>query len=679
MSNPLLLNEQFPKYDQIKAEHFVPATEAVIEEAQKIINEIKNVEGTRTHTNTILASNKLSELMDEVITPMSQLYSLMGTPEIMQAFAVVQDKLTVFYNETSMDPEYYKAFKEFNETEEAKNLTGEKKRNLDEVMKGFRLAGADLAENEKEELKKINLELSQISMKYQNNLVNSKFDMIIEKIEDLKDFPQDVINAALAKYRQTTGNSDEKWMFNLDFPSLIPFMKYSVNEEQKRTLWLKNVTKATEGDLDNRPLMVKILKLRQKKAELLGFKTYADYSLEKKMAESPEVVMNFLTDISDKLVPISDQEYNDLKDYIGKETGTRPDEVMPWNNSYWSNKLQEDKYSYNSNEVREYFEVNNSLEGLFTICKSIFGLTFKKEEGIPVWHKDVTVYSIWDEINELRSYVYIDLYPRSGLKRAGAWMSGLRSGKNDENGKVIPVVGVHCNFTEPVGDMPALLTYDELQTLFHEFGHALHGALSKTELSSTSGTNVAWDTVELPSSFMENFVRNEKSLKLLTKHYKTGEPMPESLMKKLLDSNEFQKAMFVKRQITFGMFDLTLHHIEAPKGTDVDSHAVFEQTHKRFNVGPYRNESHFEAGFAHIFAGGYAAGYYSYMWANILEADAFSYFEENDDILSREKGRLFMENILEKGNSEDMNILFEKFRGRPVSNKPLLKRFGLKV
>jgi oligopeptidase A len=678
MSNPLLERTDFVAYDKLKAEHFVPATDEVIKQALEIAEAIKS-ESNRTHTNTILESNRMSDLISEVVSPMSQLYSLMGSKDVLEAFAEVQQKLTVFSNNLSMDQEYYRAFKEFGETEEAKNLTGEKKRNYEEVMKGFKLSGADLSDEDKEKLKKINMDLSNNSMAFNNNVLASTYNMVIDNKDDLDGLPDDVVMGAREKFRQMNPDSkDEKWLFNLDYPSLLPFLKYSSKENLRKQLWEKNMSKAIDEGKDNRPIITEILKLKKEKAKILGFETYADLSLETKMAQSPTQVMDFLSDIAEKVEPIMAQEYEELKDFVKEESGERPEQIMPWSTSYWSNKLQEKKYSYNENEVREYFEINNTKEGLFAICNKIFGLTFKKEEGIPVWHKDVYVYSIHDEKSELRAYCYFDMHPRTGLKRPGAWMSGLRSGKNDEQGKVIPIVGVHCNFTEPVGDQPALLTYDEAQTFFHEFGHALHGALSKTELSSTAGTNVAWDTVELPSSFMENFVRNKTSLQLLAKHYKTGETMPEDLMDRLLASNDFQRAMFVRRQITFGMFDMTLHYTEALKDDPRDSHDVYREIHEKYSTTPFIENTYFETAFSHIFGGGYAAGYYSYMWANILDADAFSFFEENNDILSLEKGMKFRENILEMGNSEDMNVLFERFRGRAVSNKPLLKRIGIK-
>ena len=351
---------------------------------------------------------------------------------------------------------------------------------------------------------------------------------------------------------------------------------------------------------------------------------------------------------------------------------------MPWEISYWTNKLKEKKYSFNENEVSEYFTADNTLQAFYNIANNLYGIKFEKIDNIPVWHKDVTTYKLLDEDDELRAYVYVDLYPRTGQKRPGAWMSGIVSGMNYNGKRIIPQVGVHCNFTPPIGDKPALLRYDEVTTLFHEFGHALHGALSKTQFSATSGTNVKWDVVELPSSFHENFVKTKESLKMIAKHYKTGESMPDELMDKLLNANDFMRATGARRQITFGMFDMILHHTASMEDEMPLAHEISKEMSIKYNNAPYIEDSYSEAGFSHIFAGGYSAGYYSYMWANILDADAFSLFKEKDSVLNRDAGKRFMENILEKGDSEDMNVLFEKFRGRPVSDKALLERLGIK-
>lgn len=395
------------------------------------------------------------------------------------------------------------------------------------------------------------------------------------------------------------------------------------------------------------------------------------------MAESPEVVMEFLDNIATKTADVALEEFNEIKALKEEEKGQKFDTLQPWEFSYWSNKLKEKKYSFNENEVSEYFTAENTIQGLYKIFNVLYGIKFEKVDNIPVWHKDVQTFKLIDENDELRAYVYVDLYPRTGLKRPGAWMSGMRSGKNYNGKKEIPQVGVHCNFTPPVGDKPSLLRYDEVTTLFHEFGHALHGALSRTQLSATAGTSVMWDVVELPSSFHENFVKKEEGLNLITKHYKTGEKMPKELMERLLNANDYMRATDARRQITYGMFDMALHHTESMKDEMPSAHEISEKMSTKYNNTPYIKDSYFEAGFSHIFAGGYAAGYYSYMWANILDADAFSLFEEKDSILDSESGRKFMHNILETGDSEDMNILFERFRGRPVSDKALLKRLGI--
>ncbi len=680
MKNPLLAKEEFFRYDRIKPEQFVPATEAIIKEAKERTEKLIALKGKRSFENTMIPSMEISEDISGVVMPMGQLYNLMSSDKIIAEYQKSMQLFTRFSNEMAMDPENYKMYKKYSNSADAKKLKGERKRHLENVMKGFILSGAELNEKDKEKLKKINLQLTDLSLKFSDNVTKSAYNLVITDKKDLKGLPEDVITGAKEKAKALKMNKKGKdvWVFNLDMPSFLPFMKYSENDDLKEKLWREYFKRGTAEELDNRPLVVKILKLRKQKANLLGFKTYAQLSLETKMAESPEVVMDFLDNIATKVDKISKKEFKEIVDLRNSVKKIKSRTMMPWETSYWTNKLKEEKYSFNENEVSEYFEADNTIKGFFEITGKLYGLKYEKVEGIPVWHKDVTVYKIFDEENKLRSYLFIDLYPRTGMKRPGAWMNQYVSGKTLKGKERVPQVGIHCNFTPPVGKKPSLLRYDEVTTLFHEFGHALHGALSRTELSSTSGARVKWDVVELPSSFHENFVSCKEGLKLITKHYKTGKTMPNALMAKLIKSKNFMEAVNTRRQITFGMFDMSLHHTESMKKTMPEAHDVFKKMYKKYNETPFIEDSYTEAAFSHIFAGGYAAGYYSYMWANILDADAFSAFEEQKTILDRKTGKKFMENILEKGDSEDMNILFEKFRGRPVSHKALLKRLGIK-
>ena len=681
MKNPLLSKEYFAQYDKIEAKHFVPATEEIIKEAKARTKKLIAIKAKRTFENTMIPSMAISEDISQVVMPMGQLYNLMASDKVNSEYQKSMQLLTQFSNEMSMDPENYKMYKDYSKTDDAKKLKGERKRHLENVLKGFILSGADLNNKDKEKLKKINLELTQLSLKYSDNVTKSAFNLVIKDKKDIKGLPEDVVAGAKekAKAMKLDKKGKDIWVFNLDMPSYLPFMKYSENDKLKEQLWRAYFRRGTEGELDNRPFLVKILKLRKEKANLLGFKSYAEYSLETKMAESPEVVMKFLDKIATKVETISKKEYQEIIGIRNKTKKIKSDVMMPWEMSYWSNKLKEKMYSFNETEVSEYFEANATLQGFFDITGKIYGLKYEKIKGIPVWHKDVTVYKIKDEKKKLRAYLFVDLYPRTGLKRPGAWMNQYVSGKTLKGKETIPQVGVHCNFTPPVGKKPALLRFDEVTTLFHECGHALHGALSLTELSSTSGAHVKWDVVELPSSFHENFATSKEGLKIITKHYKTGKTMPAALMDRLIKSNNFMEAINTRRQVTFGMFDMSLHHNESMNAKMPSAHEIYKKMYIKYNEMPFIEDSYMEAAFTHIFAGGYAAGYYSYMWANILDADAFSAFEEKKSILDREMGRKFMENILEKGDSEDMNVLFKKFRGRAVSEKPLLKRLGIKV
>ncbi|MFO7809927.1 MAG: M3 family metallopeptidase [Candidatus Delongbacteria bacterium] len=678
--NPLLAKEKFAPYNKIKPEHFLPATKEIIKEARERTKKLISLKSKRTFKNTMIPSMEISEDISQVIGPMGQLYSVMSNDRIIEEYQKCMQLLTEFSNEMSMDPDNYRMYKEYSKTAEAKKLKGERKRHLDNVMKGFILSGAELGKKDKEKLKKINLELTNLSLNFQDNVTKSEYNLIIDNKKDLKGLPENVMSAAKDKAKQLKLSKKGKdiWVFNLDMPSYMAFMKYSENDELKEKLWRAYFKRGTEEGKDNRPLIKKILKLRKDKANLLGFDTYAQYSLETKMAESPEVVMDFLDNIATKIEKPAKAEYKEVIDLRNKTKKMKSRVMMPWEMSFWTNKLKEKKYSYNENEVSEYFEANNVIEGFFEVTGKIYGLTYEEIKGIPVWHKDVKVYKIIDDKKRFRAYLFIDLYPRTGMKRPGAWMNQYVSGKTLKGNETLPQVGVHCNFTPPSGKKPSLLRYDEVTTLFHECGHALHGALSLTELSATSGARVKWDVVELPSSFHENFVSCKEGLKLITKHYKTGKKMPEKLMDKLIRSKNFMEAVGTRRQITFGMFDMKLHHTESLKKRMPSAHDVYKRMYKKYNETPYIEDSYMEAAFSHIFAGGYAAGYYSYMWANILDADAFSAFEEKRSVLDKGTGKKFMKYILEKGDSEDMNILFEKFRGRPVSHKALLKRLGIK-
>ncbi len=679
-NNPLLEVVEFPRYDLIKSEHFVPAITFILEEAKIEFDKLKKFEGDRTFVNTLIPQLIINEKISKVIIPMSQLFSLMATEEIIKEFTVVQQMITKFYSELSLDEEYYQVFKDYSETEDAKNISGERKRYFDDKMLGFTLSGAQLPKDKKVRFKEINLKLSDLSLNFQNNLLNSVFDLVIDNKDDLAGLPDNVIAAAreTAKNNPKLDKEKELWLFNLDMPSYFPFMQYADNDELRKILWKERINQATSKDMDNLKIIDEILTLRKEMAEMLGYKTFAEISLETKMANSPEEVIDFLDGVAGKIKNNAVAEMDEVIEFKKKYTADNSiTEILPWEIGYWSNKLKEEKYSYNENEVRNYFKAENCVNGMFEIAGKLFSLKFEEITDIPTYHKDVKNYKIMETDGKLIAYLLVDLYPRTKLKRGGAWMNQFVSSKKDENGeRVIPQVGIHCNFTPPTGNLPALLSFDEVQTLFHEFGHSLHGALGMSELSAMSGTHVLWDTVELPSTFMENFVRNKDGLNIFAKHYETGEIIPAELVDKLIKSEDFMKAVGTRRQVALGMFDMLLHHNKEDKLVAV--HKLQEEVHKKYSHTRYFDDTYFEAGFAHIFAGGYSAGYYSYMWANILEADAFSLFEEGDDsILDSKKGASFRKNILEMGNSEDMNVLFERFRGRKVSKDALLKRFGI--
>ena len=680
-NNPLLQDVEFPLYDSIRSEHFVPAIEYIIKKSKEEYDNLIGFKGERTFENTLIPELLIKEKISKVVMPMSQLFSLMATEGVVKEFTIVKKMLTEFQSELGLDEKYYQVFKDYSETDEAKNLSGERKRYLDDKMLGFKLSGAELDTENKKRFKEIKLRLSDLSLSFQNNLLNSTFDLVIDNRDDLKGLPENVITAAreMAKNNNNLDINEELWLFNLDIPSYLPFMQYAESDILREQLWRARINQATAEEMNNPIIIDEILKLRKELAIMLGYKNFAEVSLEAKMANSPDEVMDFLDGVASQIKENAITEMNEVIDFKKRITGKNEiSEILPWEVGYWSNKLKEEKYSYNENEVREYFKAENCVNGMFEIAGRLYGLKFEEISDIQIYHKDVKNYKIMESDGKLLAYLLVDLYPRTKLKRGGAWMNQFVSPKKDKDGtRTIPQVGIHCNFTPPTSNTPALLSFDEVQTLFHEFGHSLHGALGQSELSEMSGSQILWDAVELPSTFMENFVRNKDGLKIFAKHYKTGETIPTDLVDKLIKSEDFMKAVGTRRQVSLGMFDMLLHSNVSEDPIDV--HKLQKEVHNKYSHTRYFEDTYFEAGFAHIFAGGYSAGYYSYMWANILEADAFGFFEEGENsVLDAEKGNSFRKNILEMGNSEDMNILFERFRGRKVSKDALLKRFGIK-
>jgi oligopeptidase A len=694
--NPLLAYDEFVPYEEIKADHIKPAVEDAVKTARAQLEQILKVDKSNlTFKNTLFAFIELDNVVEKVWNPVQNLLSLMGSDDIRDAANEARPIVVEFYNDYSLDERVYNLVKEYSKTDDAKSLTGEEKRHLEQTLLGFKLSGAELKGEEKEQFKKLNLELSELTQKFSDNATDSKFELVITDKEELQDLPEDAIEAAKLKaneYREKLGADkvpEGACIFNLDYPSYGPFMKFSPRSDLKKQLYFEYLSKGTdlanrgllgekEDSLNNELLIEKIFKAKFKKTKLLGFKNYAELSLETKMAPSPAEVKVFLERLAKKAKALAQQENQELIDfqkeinYVNSEND--PSKVYPWDKEYLSEKLREKKYNFDTNLTKPYFELKQTVKGMFDIASKLFGVDFKINENIQAWHKDVDVYEVMEAGKKIGTF-YMDLYPRD-IKRGGAWVMPLVQGSVDINGnKVLPQCTLSCNLTKPTKDQPSLLNHMEATTLFHEFGHALHHLLSKVRLDPLSGTNVEWDFVELPSQLNENFVWEKESLQTFAKHYKTGEPIPDSLLDSMLKARTFNEGLSCIRQVEFGLFDLSIYMLEdeSKYKRPLD---VFKEVVDKIGINEVLEGTNFPCAFSHIFAGGYSAGYYSYKWAEVLEADAFSRFQ-NEGVLNSKVGKEYRETILEKGDSEEPMKLFKDFMGREPSEEALLIRMGL--
>ncbi len=701
MSNPLLNYTEFVPYEQIKAEHIVPAVKESIAKSQSVLESILKLldapESELNFTNTLHAFIEMEEIVERVWTPVQNLLSLMGSDDIRNAANEARPLIVEFFNNYALDPRVYKLVKKYSKSAHAQGLNGEAKRHLENTLKDFKLSGAELEGEAKEEFKKLNLELSELGQKFSDNSTDSKFELIITDTKDLSGLPEDIIQGAKRKadeLREEGAKIPEgAWVFNLDYPSYGPFLKFADNGALRKQLYIQYLTQGTEratrgicgGDkkesLDNEPLIKRIFQAKLRKSNLLGFKSYAHVSLETKMAPSPEAVQEFLQRIATKSRALAEQEYAELvkfqKEINYQNTENNPNKIYAWDKEYLSEKLRKAKYDLDSNLIKPYFELQNTVNGMFHIAETIYGIKLQKLEGIEVWHPDVEVYQVLNPDASVIGTFYMDLYPRD-IKRQGAWVMPLVAACEQSTGtKVLPQCALVCNLTKPYPEHPSLLTHTEVVTLFHEFGHALHHLFSKVRLEPLSGTNVEWDFVELPSQLNENFCWELPSLKTFAKHYKTGEAIPDELLNKMLKARNFNEGLACMRQIEFGMFDLAIYMRE----TDKDYRSpleIFKEIVAKYGLFDVWEGTNFPCAFSHIFAGGYAAGYYSYKWAEVLEADAFSKFK-SAGVLSPDVGKEYREKILERGDSEPPMNLFKDFMGREPREEALLERMGLGV
>ncbi|MEQ8474475.1 MAG: M3 family metallopeptidase [Marinoscillum sp.] len=679
MSNPLLQPYNTPfdiaPFSKIKIEHYMPALEKAIEEARNEISKIVNNEAQATFANTILEMEKSGALLERVTSVLFNLNSAETSDELQAVARDASPVLSEFDNEIKTNEKLWQRIKSVYEHQDQFNLNQEQQMLLDKSYKGFIRSGANLKGGDKERFKEIAIELSKLSLEFGENLLaeTNGFVMILDKEEDLAGLPKDVIKRA-AKTAKEKGE-EGKWAFTLHAPSYTPFLEHADKRELREQLYRAFMSKALKGDdRDNQGIVKKLALLRAEKAKLLGFKTYAEYVLEERMAEKPGKVEEFLNDLLDRALPKAKEEVVELTAFM-KELGAEHD-LQRWDWAYYSEKLRKKKYDLDDELTKPYFKLENVITGVFETAEKLFDISFKRNNDIPVYHEDVEAYEVRDSSGEVSAIFLADFFPRPG-KRGGAWMTSYRDQRRDGDEKVIPVVSIVCNFTPSTEDTPSLLKFDEVLTLFHETGHALHGMLANTHYASLSGTHVYWDFVELPSQILENWCYEKECLDLFARHFETDELIPAEYVERLKKSAIYHEAFATVRQLSFGILDMTWHNIPFEKaGTIDDVMKVEQEAFSPTDLFPTVPNTNMSVQFGHIFGGGYAAGYYSYKWAEVLDADAFSVFLENG-VFDKATATSFKENILSKGGTEHPMELYKRFRGQEPTPDALLKRAGL--
>ncbi|WP_417873134.1 M3 family metallopeptidase [Xanthomarina gelatinilytica] len=659
-------------FSKIKNEHFLPAFKKAIEKAKKEIEDITNNPETPSFKNTVEALDFSGEELDRISSIFFNLNSAETNDEIQKIAQEVSPLLSEFSNDITLNEKLFKRIKTVYQAQNSLNLTTEQKTLLDKKYKSFSRNGANLPEDKKQQLRDIDKELSKLKLKFGENVLaeTNKFEMLLTKEEEVAGLPEGAKEAAqqLAESKGKKG-----WLITLHYPSYIPFMTYANNRELRKKLTIASGAKAFHNDaLDNQENVLKIVKLRHERANLLGYKTHAHFVLEERMAKTPEKVETFLNELLEKAKPAALKEFTELESFAKELDGI--DQLQKWDGAYYAEKLKQKRFDLDDEKLKPYFKLENVIQGVFTISERLYGLHFEEIFTIDKYHQDVLTYKVTNDKGDLVSIFYADFFPRPG-KRNGAWMTSYKPQyvKNGENSR--PHISIVCNFTKPTKSKPSLLTFNEVTTLFHEFGHALHGMLANTTYPSLSGTSVFWDFVELPSQVLENWCYEKEALELFATHYETGEVIPMDLIEKIKASSTFHEGMQTLRQLSFGLLDMSWHGVESPETIkSVKEHELkaFENT----KLYPDVAENCMSTSFSHIFQGGYSSGYYSYKWAEVLDADAFEFFKEKG-IFNKDVATKFKEHVLSQGGTEDPMILYKRFRGHEPQPDALLKRAGL--
>jgi oligopeptidase A len=677
MTNPLLQQHVLPAFSAIKPEFVEPALNQVLDHAKLFIDDLLIKIEKPTWQSLAVPMEELDASIDQVWSPVSHLNSVMNSDELRVAYNACLPKLSEFGTELGQNEHLYKAYKTLAASDAYDDLDAAQKKVIDNALRDFRLSGVELSQQDRDRFKTISQSLTELTAKFEENLLDATHAWKKHITDDslLAGLP-DSTKAMAAQFAQR--DEKEGWLFTLDFPLYMPVMSYADDRDFREEMYTAFATKASDqgpnaGQWDNTQIMSDILKLRHELAELIGFKNHAERSLATKMAQSPEQVLDFLNDLAARSRPIAEKEFEELKEFANETAGMS--ELEAWDVTYFAEKLRQQRYSISQEELKPYFPEDKVVAGLFAVVNRLYGLDIKERTDVDVWHKDVRFFDIFDGEGDLRGQFYLDLYARNH-KRGGAWMDECLVRRQTETGIQTPVAFLTCNFSEPVGDKPALFAHDEVTTLFHEFGHGLHHMLTKIHYAGVSGINgVPWDAVELPSQFMENWAWEREALDLISGHYETGEVLPQDLFDKMIAARNFQSAMIMVRQLEFSLFDFRLH-LEFDPTQDKQVEKILAEVRDQVAVVKPPQFNRFAHSFSHIFAGGYAAGYYSYKWAEVLSADAFSKFEEKG-IFDRNTGLEFLQSILEQGGSREPMDLFIEFRGRKPEIDALLRHTGI--
>lgn len=678
MTNPLLTFTELPPFSLIKPEHVQPAVEKAIEDCKAKIAIVLQDNTDPTWDNICEPLAEVDDRLSRIWSPVSHLNSVANSKELREAYEACLPMLSDYGTWVGQHKPLYEAYKAIKARSDFADLSIAQQKSINNALRDFELSGIALPAEQQHRFGEISKRLSELSSTFSNNVLDATmgWSKLITDEAELAGLPESAMEAAKA---QAEAKEMQGYLFTLDIPSYLPVMTYADSRELRAEMYQAYTTRASEngpnaGTWDNTEIINETLQLKHEIARMLGFATYSERSLAKKMAQTTDQVMGFLNELVEKARPQGLQEFDTLQSFAKENYGM--DKLEPWDVTYYAEKLKQQQYSISDEELRPYFPEARVVSGLFEVLKRVFNMDVKKRDNVDVWHESVSFYDIFDSKGTLRGSFYLDLYAREH-KRGGAWMGDCRGRRIKANGELqTPTAYLTCNFNKPVGNKPALFTHDEVVTLFHEFGHGIHHMLTQIDTPEVAGINgVPWDAVELPSQFLENWCWEQDALAFISGHFETGHPLPKEMLERMLAAKNFQSAMAMLRQLEFGLFDFTLYtEFDPEQGAKVME--TVQAIKSRVAVVPSPEWTRFPNSFSHIFAGGYSAGYYSYMWAEVLSSDAYSRFEE-EGIFNQETGLSFLENILERGGSEEPMALFTRFRGREPSPDALLRHRGI--